>query len=80
MMPEVSQENFRALLPGKIARIILLACESTGRPPEDEFRQFYSSDTYRELERESSKYWWMSPEQLAEIYLAEGHSPSRVKR
>ena len=27
-------------------------------------RQFYDSPVYAELERESSKYWWMSLEQI----------------
>ena len=30
----------------------------------DALRMFYFSDVYTKLEREETKYWWQSPEQL----------------
>lgn len=35
-------------------------------------RKFYASETYRQLEREDSKYWWMSPEQLCDAAIGVG--------
>ena len=61
-MPEMTQKNFRVLLPGKIARTVMILSAAQSR---DSFEQFYDSPVYAELEREESKYWWMSPEQLA---------------
>lgn len=67
MIPEITQDNFRILLPGKIAKAVLLSAQHTGEDCFDVAKRFYVSSTYRELERESSKYWWFSPEQLADF-------------
>lgn len=67
-MPEITQKNFRVLLPGKIAAAVMLSAARSG---EDAFlvaKQFYDSPIYAELERESSKCWWLSPEQLERGY------------
>ena len=64
-MPEMTQKNFRVLLPGKIARTVMILSAAQSRDSFEVAKQFYDSPVYAELERESSKYWWMSPEQLA---------------
>lgn len=67
-MPEINQRNFRILLPGKIAAAVMIASSRFGRDCFLVAKQFYDSPVYAELEREASKYWWMSPEQLEIAY------------
>lgn len=67
-MPEITQQNFRALLPGKIASAVMAVSSRFGGDCFAVAKQFYDSPIYAELERESSKYWWMSPDQLAQGY------------
>jgi len=67
-MPEMTQKNFRILLPGKIASAVMIASSRFDRDCFDVAKQFYDSPLYAELERESSKCWWMSPSQLEQGY------------
>ena len=64
MPAEITQENVRLLIPGKAARMATLIAAHRHIPPKAALLAFYHSKTYRELERESSKYWHYSPEQL----------------
>ena len=67
-MPEITQRNFRILLPSKIASAVMIVSSRFGRDCFAVAKQFYDSPVYAELERESSKYWWMSPEQIEQGY------------
>jgi hypothetical protein len=62
--PEITQENFRSLLPGKIAALAVIEQRASGVSPKDALLRVYRSALYRELEREATKRWWESPEQL----------------
>ena len=64
MPAEITQENVRLLIPGKAAKIATLIAARRHITPKAALLAFYRSKTYRELERESSKYWHYSPEQL----------------
>ena len=64
MPAEITQENVRLLIPGKAARMAALIASHRHITPKAALLAFYRSKTYRELERESSKYWHYSPEQL----------------
>ena len=64
MPAEITQENVRLLIPGKAARMATLIAARRHITPEAALLAFYHSKTYRLLERESSKYWHYSPEQL----------------
>jgi len=64
MPAEITQENVRLLIPGKAARIATLIAAKRHITPKAALLAFYRSKTYQELERESSKYWHYSPEQL----------------
>ena len=64
MSAEITQENVRLLIPGKAARMATLIATHRHITPKAALLAFYHSKTYRELERESSKYWHYSPEQL----------------
>ena len=64
MPAEINQGNVRLLIPGKAARMATLIAAERHISPKAALLAFYRSKTYRELERESSKYWRYSPEQL----------------
>jgi hypothetical protein len=46
----------------------MLLSERKGISGMDALRMFYFSDAYAKLEREETKYWWQSPEQLYYIF------------
>jgi hypothetical protein len=59
-------ENFRLLLPGKIAAMVEKRREERGCSSKEALLAFYRSSLYRELENEETKRWWESPTQLYE--------------
>jgi hypothetical protein len=63
-LPEITQQNFRVLLPSKIAAVIVKICESRQCSAKTAILEFYQSEIYKELEIEETKYWWKSPAQL----------------
>jgi hypothetical protein len=63
-MTNITRENFRLLLPGKIAAIVEKHREARGCSSKDALLAFYRSSLYRELENEETKRWWESPTQL----------------
>lgn len=64
MPAQITQDNVRLLIPGKAAGVAMLIAEKRAVPPKTAFLEFYRSKMYCELERESSKYWHYSPEQI----------------
>ena len=71
-VPAVSQDNLRVLLPSKVALTLEEIAKARNTEPADEIAAFYASDVYRNLEKESTKYWWFSPAELCDMYLAAG--------
>ena len=65
-MKEVTQENLRTILPGKIARAVMMLAESRHCSPKEALLQFYGSRVYKELEIERTKRWWQSSSELFE--------------
>jgi hypothetical protein len=63
-MSDISQENFRMLLPGKIAALVEKRMEERRCSAKEALLAFYHSALYRELEDEQTKRWWESPMQL----------------
>ena len=63
----ITQANIRSILPGKIANVAVLLSERKGVSGMEALRMFYFSDVYTKLEREETKYWWQSPEQLVRL-------------
>lgn len=61
----ITQQNLRAILPGKIARTVMIIAARDQRPALEVLKGFYRSPVYQKLEVEETKYWWQSPEQLA---------------
>ncbi len=59
-MTQVTQENLRSILPGKIARTIMLISEEEKSSVKNALLKFYKSSVYKELEIEQTKRWWQS--------------------
>ena len=81
-IPAVKQDNLRVLLPSKVALTLEEIAKAKNTDPADEIAAFYASDVYRNLENESTKYWWFSPAKLCDMFLesttsrCDGHPPS----
>ena len=67
-IPKITQQNVRFLLPGKIAQTVAMIAHAENISIEKALMEFYRSQTYANLERETSKYWWFSPAQLFQDY------------
>lgn len=65
-MAEIAQKNFRSLLPVKEANVIMKIKQSENLTLKEAYEKFFSSEIYRELEREETKRWWHSAEQIFE--------------
>ena len=63
----ITQANIRSILPGKIANVAMILSKRKGISGMEALRVFYCSDVYSKLEREETKYWWQSPEQLSSL-------------
>ena len=63
----ITQQNLRSILPGKVSRTVMIISARDKKPALQLLKEFYQSPVYAQLEREESKYWWMSPDQLAQI-------------
>ncbi len=69
-MTQITQENLRSILPGKIARTIMLISEEEKSSVKNALLKFYKSSVYKELEIEQTKRWWQSSLQLFEDFVA----------
>lgn len=69
-MTQVTQGNLRSILPGKIARTIMLISEEEKSSVKNALLKFYKSSVYKELEIEQTKRWWQSSLQLFEDFEA----------
>lgn len=69
-MTQVTQENLRSILPGKIARTIMVISEEEKSSVKNALLKFYKSSVYKELEIEQTKRWWQSSLQLFEDFVA----------
>lgn len=69
-MTQVTQENLRSILPGKIARTIMLISEEEKSSVKNALLKFYKSSVYKELEVEPTKRWWQSSKELFEDFVA----------
>lgn len=69
-MTQVTQENLRSILPGKIARTIMLISEEEKSSVKNALLKFYKSSVYKELEIEQTKRWWQSSLEIFEDFEA----------
>lgn len=69
MLPEVTQENVHLFLPYKVAKISGSMRKHSKIGIKEALLNFYHSRAYRLLEREETKLWCNSPEQIYAEYL-----------
>ena len=69
MPPEVTQANVHLFLPYKAAKISSAMRQDSKQGLKEALLNFYQSRAYRLLEREETKLWNNSPEQIYTEYL-----------
>ena len=67
-LPRITQQNFRILLPGKIAKASAMIADYCHCTEIEALMRFYRSKTYASIEKEATKFWWMSALQLFREY------------
>lgn len=75
MNREVTDKNLYLLLPGKVLAVAKICSEQKGISVLEALQAFYSSETYRKLEQERTKYWHLGPVALYEDFI---HASSNV--
>lgn len=57
---KLTQENLYLILPGKVSQIAnRLIEQGLASDIPSALKIVYSSDVYKKLEKESTKYWWL---------------------
>ena len=62
----VTQDNLYFFLPSKVSWVAEMLSEEKNISISDAIREIYASDTYRQLEREDTKFWHLAPVALFE--------------
>ncbi len=68
MTREITDMNLYLLLPSKVSMLAELYVKEHGGSIVDAVRLFYHSNTYKDLEKESTKLWHYGPVALYEEY------------
>ncbi len=58
---EINQSNLYLLLPSKVSHLSSMIQKHKNISMIDAIKEIYLSDTYRELEKESTKMWHLGP-------------------
>ena len=66
---QVTQKNLYNLIPPKVAKITTMLRNDRNMAVKQALLTFYSSNAYKLLEREETKLWHASPEQIFAEYL-----------
>ena len=61
MTLDINQDNLYLLLPSKVAWLAGMLSEDKNISIVEALRMIYSSDTYKQLETESTKMWHLGP-------------------
>ena len=67
----ITQDNLYLLLPSKMAWLASMLSEDKGISMVDAIKRLYSSEMYKKLQDESTKYWHLGPVALYEEFLEE---------
>ncbi len=67
----MSEENIKAMLEFIIPRLIRMIMEKRELTEDEAFTQLYTSELYRQLEREETKLWHLSVPTLYGLWLEE---------
>lgn len=71
MNMEITDKNLYLLLPSKVSLWAQLYVKEQGGSIIDAIRTFYRSNTYKALEKESTKLWHYGPVALYEEFMEE---------
>lgn len=71
MNREITDNNLYLLLPSKVSLVAQMYVKEHGGSLLDAIRKFYHSNTYKELEKESTKLWHYGPVALYEEFMEE---------
>ena len=74
---QVTQKNLYNLIPPKVAKITTMLRSSRNMAVKQALLTFYTSRAYRLLEREETKLWHASPEQIFAEHLS---VPKRTRK
>ncbi len=66
---KITSENLYLILPGKVSKMAMMYAADFGLPITEALRRIYQSETYRQLEDESTKLWHYGPVALYQIFL-----------
>lgn len=69
MIPEITNKNLYLLLPGKVTGFVGEYKRTHSVDGLETLRMFYRSNTYRELEEETTKLWHYGPVALYEEFM-----------
>ena len=58
---DINQDNLYLLLPSKVAWLADMLPEDKNISIVEAMRMIYSSDTYKQLEKETTKMWHLGP-------------------
>lgn len=58
---KITSENLYLILPGKVSKMAMMYAADFGLPITKALRRIYQSETYRQLEDESTKLWHYGP-------------------
>ena len=67
----ITQDNLYLLLPSKMVWLASMLSEDKGISMVDAIKRLYSSEMYKKLQDESTKYWHLGPVALYEEFLEE---------
>ena len=70
----ITQDNLYLLLPSKMAWLASMLSEDKGISVVDAIKRLYSSEMYKKLQDESTKYWHLGPVALYEEFLEEEYN------
>jgi hypothetical protein len=69
MINPVTKDTLYLILPIKVNQLAMLYAQRFGGSVVDAIRQIYSSNTYKQLEKEETKLWHFGQVALFEYYL-----------
>lgn len=69
MIPQITNKNLHLLLPSKIRQTLKVYLEDRDEDAIKALTDFYSSETYRQLEQEETKLWHYGPVALCQEYI-----------
>lgn len=66
---KITDKNLHLILPGKVSKMAVMYATDFGVSIAEAVKLIYHSATYRELEREDTKLWYLGPVALYQMFL-----------